>query len=90
MDIIDAEDRAYDIRPALRSLHIPTLVIEGAETRVPLDATEEWGRVMPDARLMLIPGASHLVWLEGGDAFFEAVERFMVGEWPTTARILRR
>ena len=90
MDIIDEGDSAYDIRPEIRTLHIPTLVIEGAETRVPLDATEEWARVMPDARLILIPGASHLVWLEGGDAFFEAGEQFMAGEWPRTARVLRQ
>jgi len=90
MDIIDEGDAVYDIRPELRTLHIPTLVIEGAETRVPLDATEEWARVMSDARLILIPGASHLVWLEGGDAFFEAVEQFMAGDWPKTARILHQ
>jgi proline iminopeptidase len=90
MDIIDASLKEFDLRPELRTLRIPTLVIEGAETRVPLDATEEWARVMPDARLLLVPRASHQVWLEGGDAFFEAVEQFLAGKWPTAARLVGR
>ena len=73
MDIVDAWFKDFDIRPELRALRIPTLVMEGAETRVPLDATEEWARVMPDARLLLLPGSGHQTWLEGGNAFFEAV-----------------
>ncbi len=78
----------YDLRPQLRTLRMPTLVIEGAETRVPLDATQEWARVMPDARFLLIPKASHLVWLEGGDAFVEAVEQFLAGKWPAEGRVI--
>lgn len=90
MDIVEAEFKEFDIRPKLRTLRIPTLVMEGAETRVPLDATEEWARVMPDARLVLLPGSGHQTWLEGGDAFFEAVEQFLAGRWPATARVVRR
>ena len=85
MDIVDAWFKDFDIRPELRTLRIPTLVMEGAETRVPLDATEEWSRVMPDARLLLLPRSGHQTWLEGGDAFFEAVEQFLAGKWPPTA-----
>jgi proline iminopeptidase len=90
MDIVDASFKEFDIRPELRTLRIPTLVMEGAETRVPLDATEEWARVMPDARLLLLPGSGHQTWLEGGSAFFEAVEGFLAGHWPTAARVVRR
>jgi proline iminopeptidase len=91
MDLLDASAfKEFDLRPELRSLRIPTLVFEGAVSRVPLDATEEWARVMPDARLILIPGSGHQTWLEGGDAFFEAVERFLRGEWPPMARVVRR
>ena len=49
MDIVDASFKDFDFRPELRTLRIPTLVMEGAETRVPLAATEEWARVIPDA-----------------------------------------
>ena len=90
MDIVDASFKDFDFRPELRTLRIPTLVMEGAETRVPLDATEEWARVMPDARLLLLPGSGHQTWLEGGNAFFEAVEQFLAGKWPTAARLVGR
>lgn len=91
MDYMDRVSMAdFDLRPRLRTLDIPTLVFEGVHTRVPLDATEEWARVMPDARLILIPGASHQTWLEGGNAFFEAAETFLAGDWPPTARVVGR
>lgn len=88
MSIVYASLGAFDFRPALRTLQVPTLVVEGAATRVPLDATEEWARVIPDARLLLVPGASHLLWLEGGEPFFQAAELFLSGQWPAAAVIL--
>ena len=88
MSIVYGSLGAFDFRPGLRTLSIPTLVVEGALTRVPLDATEEWARVIPDARLLLVPGASHLLWLEGGDPFFQAAESFLSGQWPAAAVVL--
>jgi proline iminopeptidase len=88
MSVVYASLGAFDFRPALRTLQVPTLVMEGAETRVPLDATEEWARVIPDARLLLVPGASHLLWLEGGEPFFQAAESFLSGQWPAAAAVL--
>ncbi len=88
MSIVYASLGAFDFRPELRTLQIPTLVVEGAATRVPLDATEEWARVIPDARLLLVPGASHLLSLEGGEPFFQAAELFLSGQWPAAAVIL--
>jgi proline iminopeptidase len=79
---------AFDFRLGLRTLQMPTLVVEGALTRVPLDATEEWVRAIPDARLLLVPGASHLLWLEGGEPFFQAAESFLSGQWPAAAVVL--
>lgn len=88
MSIVYPSLGAFDFRPALRTLQVPTLVVEGAATRVPLDATEEWARVIPDARLLLVAGASHLLWLEGGEPFFQAAESFLSGQWPAAAVIL--
>lgn len=50
----------WDFRPILASLEIPILVVEGAETHVPLDATREWVTSAPNARLLLVPGANHM------------------------------
>jgi pimeloyl-ACP methyl ester carboxylesterase len=43
----------------------PALVVEGADTQVPLEATHAWAAALPKGRFLLVPGAGHIVWLEG-------------------------
>jgi len=44
---------------------------------------------MPNARLLVIPGAGHLAQEERPDIFFPAVEIFLRGGWPADARPVR-
>ncbi len=69
----------WDFRPRLARLAMPALVIEGAETEVPLDATREWVAMMPGARLLLIPDAGHELWAEQPGVFLKAAEQFLRG-----------
>ena len=79
----------WDFRPLMASLEMPALVVEGAETKIPLDATREWARVLPNARFLLVPGGSHLVWLEGTEFFFPEALKFLNGTWPEQAEIIK-
>ena len=80
----------WDFRPFLRNLGMPALVVEGEKTNVPLEATREWALAMPDARLLLVPGAGHLHFLERPDLFFPAAERFLEGQDPEGSEMVRR
>jgi len=76
----------WDFRPALASMEIPILVVEGAETHVPLDATREWAASAPNARILLVPGANHITWLEGDvPKLFKQLNKFLAGLWPEEA-----
>lgn len=76
----------WDFRPTLDSLEIPILVVEGAETHVPLDATREWVTSASNARLLLVPGANHMTWLEGDvPKLFKQLNEFLAGRWPKEA-----
>lgn len=79
----------WDFRPLLARLQIPALVVEGAQTNVPLDATREWAATMPNARLLLIPDAGHVHFIEQPAAFFGAAEQFLGGKFPKEAEIVR-
>jgi pimeloyl-ACP methyl ester carboxylesterase len=79
----------WDFRPDLRRLQMPALVVEGAKTNVPLDATREWAATMPNARLLLIPDAGHVHFIEQPAAFFSAAEQFFAGKFPKEAEIVR-
>jgi proline iminopeptidase len=68
----------YDWRPILRALPSPTLVFHGTEDALPTGVAEELVRLLPQARLTLIPGSGHMPFWEQPEAFFPAVESFLL------------
>jgi pimeloyl-ACP methyl ester carboxylesterase len=67
-----------DRRPDLPAMDVPALVIVGEEDRLtPLAFAETLVAGLPDAELMVIPGAGHLSALERPDAFAAAVRDFL-------------
>ena len=76
----------YDLLPMVANLRVPVLVVEGEDTHVPLDATRAWAAAAHEGRLLLVPGANHLTWLEGDvPALLRALDTFLSGEWPEGA-----
>jgi proline iminopeptidase len=67
----------WDFRPILRRLRVPALVFEGRESNVSLDATREWVRALPQARLLLIPHAGHELFLDQPEVFLRAADEFL-------------
>jgi proline iminopeptidase len=78
----------FDFRPMLAKLKVPALVVEGEKTNVPLDATREWVKAIPGARLLLIPDAGHMALEEKPEAVHE-IGAFLSGQWPPTANEIR-
>lgn len=70
----------------MKDVKIPALVLEGAETNVPLDATREWQKSLPDARLLLIPNAGHQNWVDQPEAVISAMDNFFKGNWPAGSK----
>jgi proline iminopeptidase len=68
----------WDFRPLLTRLTMPALVIEGEQS---IPSTVESARVfaqsLPNATLVLVPGAGHYPQVEQPKAFFDAVVRFL-------------
>jgi pimeloyl-ACP methyl ester carboxylesterase len=70
----------YDLRPALAAMHMPVLVVEGAQSRLPMEGEWAWARALPDSRLWLIDDVGHAYpFVEQPDVFFPGVDRFMRG-----------
>ena len=68
----------------------PALVVEGADTKLPLDATRAWAAALPNAHLLLVPGASHLTWLEGDiPKLMRALSQFLAGDVPQGVETVR-
>lgn len=67
----------WDLRPALKALQIPTLVVHGAEEAIPMDLVEDWVTTMPHAELFEVPGAAHFTYAEQPELVWPRVERFL-------------
>lgn len=67
----------WDALPALR---VPTLLIAGALDRKFSRIARAMAEVLPDARLVVVPGAGHTVHLERPEAWVDAVLDFLAPE----------
>ena len=72
----DGDD--LDIREELPRITAPTLVVAGTDDFVcGPSAADELVRGIPDARLVLLEHAGHMMYIEQPEAFRNAVEEFL-------------
>ncbi len=66
-----------DQRDLLPRIAVPTLLIWGElDARSPLSVARQFERAIPDAKLVVLPGAGHMSNLEQPEQFDEAVRDF--------------
>jgi pimeloyl-ACP methyl ester carboxylesterase len=68
----------YDLEAELRAVTVPVLLLVGDEDEPCLDVNLWMKRLMPTARLALLPGAGHAINLEEPELFNRLVEQFIV------------
>ena len=65
----------------------PTLIVNGTQAFPPVEHLYIWGRTMSNARVLLVPNAGHeTAQFENPAYFFESIETFLQGKWPTDAK----
>jgi proline iminopeptidase len=80
----------YDLRPAVRRVTAPVLVMHGVADVVPPGGARDWAASYPNSRLLLMRRSGHLMHVEEPEAFFAAVETFLAGGWPAGAERVSR
>lgn len=72
-----------DIRPVLRSIRVPTLILHRTEdTLIAVEAARLMAREIPDAKLVELPGRDHLMWVGEVDGITDAIVEFLTGAAP--------
>lgn len=67
----------FDLIPRLEVVTAPTLILHGTEDPIPLDSSQAAAAVMPDARLVTLPGSGHVPYVESPDPLFAAIFEFL-------------
>ena len=84
-EVLNNFDR-YDLRPVLKDIKCPTLIIRGAESQVMRRAVaQEMNRAVTNSRLVEIPQATHQVHSDNPTAFRQAVLDFL-DDWNLTVK----
>ena len=66
-----------DVTAELGAVTAPTLLVWGGRDRiVPVDEAPGWIERLPDARLLVLPGASHVPMVEAPDELADAIVAF--------------
>ena len=66
---------AFDLRPALKNVKAPVLVIHGKSD--PLETAQEVHEAFPGSRLEIIEEAGHFPWLEQPERFYRVLSEFL-------------
>lgn len=79
-----------DVRDLLPSISVPTLVLHREEEFIPVAGARDMAEQIPDARLIVLPGADHIPFYGDADGYAEEIEEFLTGarQAPMTDRIL--
>jgi proline iminopeptidase len=78
----------FDLRPEVRRVTAPALIIHGVGDVVPPEGAREWAASYPNARLLMLRRSGHLIQVEEPGIFFPAIETFLAGRWPTAAEAM--
>lgn len=74
-------------REKVAQVRIPVLTIHGTKDRnAPYGSGREWVSVLPNARLLTIPGAAHQSWVDAPEIIFPAIQVFLKSGWPDKAQ----
>jgi class 3 adenylate cyclase len=86
---LDRMNKIIDVRPALSSIGVPTLVVNRAEE---IERHREGSRYVaeriPGARHLVLPGADHVLFAGDTDAYLTEIEHFLHESWETAAAML--
>lgn len=67
----------FDLRPQLKNMSVPTLVIHGRYDPVPLWTAQETYEALPNAQMVALDECGHSPFIEKPQAFFKAVGDFL-------------
>lgn len=70
--------RGWNRVPDLHGIRVPCLVLAGAHDELPPACARRMHEALPDSRIVIFPGSSHMPFYEEPDAYFAVLERFLL------------
>jgi proline iminopeptidase len=89
LNAIFASMGEWDWTERIKNLEVPVLAIHGVgDPSCPLEGARVWMSLFRDARLLVVPNAGHMPFVEDPELFYPSVDTFLRGEWPEKAEVV--
>lgn len=75
--LIRKQPEVETLAPQLASISVPTLIVVGERDELAMESCKALGRLIPGAKLVIVPGAGHVVNLAAPKAFNAAVSELL-------------
>ncbi len=69
--------KGADLRPRLKEITVPTLILHGRYDPVPIESSETLAELMPDARLVVFEDSGHALYAEETERFVREMDAFL-------------
>jgi proline iminopeptidase len=70
----------------LKTLRVSVLTIHGTKDRnAPYGGGRQWSMLLADSRLVSVPGAAHMSWIDAPELVFSSIDTFLKGNWPASS-----
>ena len=67
----------WDIAPKLRTINIPTLILQGRQDPIDLETARVTQAAIPNSKLVILEKCGHFPWVEQKEEFFKAITNFI-------------
>jgi len=71
--------KSFDVTPRLKELKLPVLLMVGEFDEARPETAARYQKMIPGAKMEVVPGAAHALWSDNEKGTREAVERFLKG-----------
>ncbi len=89
LNAIFASIGEWDWTARVKDLEVPVLAIHGiSDPSCPLDGSRLWTSLFRNSRLLVVPSAGHMPFVEDPDLFYPSVDTFLKGDWPERAEVV--
>jgi len=77
----------WDIAGRLTKVKSRVLILGGEQDEIPYESFQQWNKSLSNSLLLKFKASAHMPHIDEPEAFFSAVEQFLINKWPNDTTI---
>ncbi len=77
----------WDIAGRLTKVKSRVLILGGEQDEIPYESFQQWNKSLSNSLLLKFKASAHMPHIDEPEAFFSAIEQFLINKWPNDTTI---